>query len=356
MKVCILGNGLTSLSLAKCLVNLGISIVIFPTKKNLDQEKSRTIGISKKNLDFFNKKILNINKFLWNINRIQIYSDNLINEKILDFQNKNHSLFATFKNYRIYQYLLSTLKKNKFCVIRKNNEYKKLNIKDYNLIINCDGKNKISKKFFFKKIKKKYNSFAHTTIIKHEKINNDIAYQIFTKKGPLAFLPLSKTETSIVYSITGNQNIDLKKLVEKYNHKYSKIRFGYSTSFELRSTSLRYYYYKNILAFGDLLHKLHPLAGQGFNMSLRDIKDLHELIKFRLDHGLELDSSICLDFETKTKHKNFLFFSGIDFIYEFFNFERKINNPILSKSLKIIGNNNFLNKSFEKIANQGLNI
>ena len=356
MKVCILGNGLTSLSLAKCLVNLGISIVIFPTKKNLDQEKTRTIGISKKNLDFFNKKILNINKFLWNINRIQIYSDNLINEKILDFKNKNHTLFATFKNYQIYQHLLSTLKKNKFCVIRKNNEYKKLNIKDYNLIINCDGENEISKKFFFKKIKKKYNSFAHTMIIKHEKINNDIACQIFTKKGPLAFLPLSKTETSIVYSITGNQNIDLKKLVEKYNYKYSKIKFGHSTSFELTSTSLRYYYYKNILAFGDLLHKLHPLAGQGFNMSLRDIKDLYELIKFRLDHGLELDSSICLDFENKTKHKNFLFSSGIDLVYEFFNFERKINNPILSKSLKIIGKNNFLNKTFEKIANNGLNI
>ena len=41
MKLCILGNGLTSLSLAKCLVNLGISVVIFPTKKNLDQDRSR---------------------------------------------------------------------------------------------------------------------------------------------------------------------------------------------------------------------------------------------------------------------------------------------------------------------------
>jgi len=159
-----------------------------------------------------------------------------------------------------------------------------------------------------------------------------------------------------VYSIAGNQNIDLKSLVEKYNYKYSKIKFGHSTFFELKSISLRHYYYKNILAFGDLLHKLHPLAGQGFNMSLRDIKDLYELIKFRLDHGLELNSSICLDFENKTKHKNFLFSSGIDFVYEFFNFERKINNPILSKSLKLIGKNNFLNKSFEKIANNGLNI
>ena len=59
----------------------------------------------------------------------------------------------------------------------------------------------ITKKYFSKKIIKKYNSFAYTTIIKHEKISNNTATQIFTKKGPLAFLPISNTETSIVYSV-----------------------------------------------------------------------------------------------------------------------------------------------------------
>ena len=39
----------------------------------------------------------------------------------------------------------------------------------------------------------------------------------------------------------------------------------------------------NILAFGDLLHKIHPLAGQGFNMTIRDIKVLLEIIKKRND-------------------------------------------------------------------------
>ena len=50
----------------------------------------------------------------------------------------------------------------------------------------------------------------------------------------------------------------------------------------LRSSNLRSYYYKNILAFGDLLHKLHPLAGQGFNMTIRDIKEILKIIKFKL--------------------------------------------------------------------------
>jgi 2-octaprenyl-6-methoxyphenol hydroxylase len=95
------------------------------------------------------------------------------------------------------------------------------------------------------------------------------------------------------------------------------------------------------------------LAGQGFNMTLRDINVLCELIKFRLNCGLELDQSIFHDFEKKTRHKNYIFSSGIDFVYEFFNFESKMKNNILSKSIQLIGKNKFLNKSFEKIANNG---
>ena len=64
-------------------------------------------------------------------------------------------------------------------------------------------------------------------------------------------------------------------------------------SFKIYSSNLRSYYYKNILAFGDLLHKLHPHAGQGFNMTLRDIREILDLIDVKIKNGLELDSSIC---------------------------------------------------------------
>jgi len=290
---------------------------------------------------------------LWSIKQIEVYSEKLNNEKVLNFQNSNHTLFAMIKNFKLQKELLVRLKKNRFVKFKKNKFKDKLDLNKYKLIINCDSKNLITKKFFYKTLKKKYNSFAHTTIIKHKKLKNNIATQTFTQKGPLAFLPLSETETSIVYSVKGSKNIDLKKLIDKYNSKYSIINFGEIASFELKSSNLRTYYYKNILAFGDLLHRLHPLAGQGFNMTLRDISVLCDLIKFRLNHGLELNQSICQDFEKKTRHRNYVFSSGIDFVYEFFNFENKIKNTILSKSIQLIGKNKFLNKSFEKIANNG---
>ena len=49
--------------------------------------------------------------------------------------------------------------------------------------------------------RQKYNSRAFTTIIKHDKITNNTALQIFTREGPLAFLPISNNETSIVFSL-----------------------------------------------------------------------------------------------------------------------------------------------------------
>ena len=353
MKLCILGGGLTGLSLAKSLVKKGLSIDIFWDKKNSDFNKSRTIGISNDNLIYFNREILDIKKLLWNIKKIEIYSENLRNEKILNFENNNKTLFAIFRNYQLQNKLFASLKKEKLCKFKNNLSYKLLNLKKYKLIINCENNNYFSKKFFARSLKKKYNSFAYTTVIKHKKIKNNTASQIFTKNGPLAFLPLSELETSIVYSIKGKKNINLKELIKKYNTKYSITNFGGNNFFELKSSNLRTYYYKNILAFGDLLHRVHPLAGQGFNMTLRDIKSLSRLIESKLKNGLDLDNSISEDFQNMNRHKNYLFSSGIDFIYEFFSLESKMNNNIISKSVSLIGKNKFLNRSFKNIANKG---
>ena len=89
-------------------------------------------------------------------------------------------------------------------------------------------------------------------------------------------------------------------------------------------------------------------------MTIRDIKFLSNLIKLRIDNGLEIDSSICLDFEKKIKHRNYIFASGIDFIYEFFNLERKFKSSLLSKSVQFIGKNKNLNKFFTKFADTGV--
>ena len=353
MNVCILGNGLTSLTLAKSLVNKGICVDIISNNKKDKTNLDRTIGISKINLDFFNKEILNINKISWNINKIEIYSENLNYERILNFQNNDQKLFSVIRNYELINHLLKELKKNKLCKFKKNLINQDILKKGYDLIINCEFSNFINKKYFFKRITKNYNNHAYTTIIKHSKINNNKAIQIFTSKGPLAFLPISKFETSVVYSVKGNQKINFKDLIRFYNKFYNILHINNFSRFELRMSNLRNYYQDNILAFGDLLHKIHPLAGQGFNMTLRDIKIFSEIIQKKINLGLPLNVSVNEEFEKKSKHINYIFSNGIDFIYEFFNFERKTKSKILSKTVKFFGDNSSLNKKFMKIADNG---
>ena len=149
MNVSILGDGLTSLTLAKMLVNQGIKVDIFLGKKTKRYNKIQTLGISKTNIEFFNRNISNINKFLWGISNIEIYSENLKNEKILNFENKGSNLFYIAKNYNLYHHLLLDLKKNKSIKFKKKTECSNLLKSKYNLIFNCDYFNPISKKFFF---------------------------------------------------------------------------------------------------------------------------------------------------------------------------------------------------------------
>ena len=357
MKVCIIGSGLTGLVIAKALVNQNISVDMFTSKKKNKINYSRTIGISKSNVEFFHKSIINIKQILWKLKKIEVFTHNLKNEKILNFKNNSNEIFSIIKNYKLLRLLENDLKKNKY--FRKIIQKEKLSFfQKYNLVINTDYSNHVTKKYFSKKIEKKYNCFAYTTIIEHEKIDNRVATQIFTDRGPLAFLPISNNQTSIVYSLESLNNYkeDIVDLIKNYNFKYKIKKIQKIDFFELKSLNLRSYYYKNILAFGDLLHRIHPLAGQGFNMTIRDINILMSIINEKIGLGLPLDSSVNNQFENTIRHKNYIFSNGIDLIHEFFNFERKFDKTFLSKSIKLLGKNPYINKFFTQVADKGINI
>jgi len=367
MNVCLIGNGLISLTLAKTLINNNIKVFMYCKNNKKISNQNRTIGITSNNLDFFQKEILKIKKeLIWDINQIEIYSIKKKEEKILNFIERNKNLFYIIKNNDLYKLLFRSLK--------KNNNFKKINInnksfynkichnQNFDLIINCDGTNEISKKYFYRKILKNYESTAYVSIINHKKTNNKKAIQIFTKYGPLAFLPMSKKQTSVVYSIRDKSiknylkpsQSELEKLILKNNQKYDINSINKFQNFKLKSEILRNYYNKNILAFGDMLHQIHPLSGQGFNMTLRDIKIFLDLIKEKKNLGLPIDHSIYKLFENRTRHLNFIFSSGNDFIYEFFNFENFYSRRLNNKLFDYLKDNQLFNNLVVKYANRGL--
>ena len=88
--------------------------------------------------------------------------------------------------------------------------------------------------------------------------------------------------------------------------------------------------------------------------SIRDIKILSELIDKKIDLGLCLDKSVLKEFENKTKHYNYLFFNSINFIYEFFKFDSKIENNYSNKIFNLLENNTLFKKYSMNFADKGL--
>lgn len=359
MKICILGGGLTSLVLARSLSSCISKIDIIIKKHKKSTNTLRTIGISDKNVEFLLKLFPEILSIGNGIKKIEIINDN--NENILNFGNNRKSLFFMFKNEDLFKMVKKTVDSNENIKIKSTKQlpsYHDLKKHNYDLIIDTNLDSDSSNKYFYKKINKDYFGSAYINIIKHKKIKNNVARQTFTKFGPLAFLPISPDLTSIVYSINNNEDkfvkqIELEKLVKSYNNFYEILSFKNFEKFNLKFSLLKEYYQENILAFGDKLHKIHPLAGQGFNMIIRDIKLLTEIFENKIKIGLYIDPSDLKEFQNKSRYKNVLFATGIDLIHEFFLIEKKIPKKISKKIFNLLDGNKNINNYFTNIANKG---
>ena len=118
----------------------------------------------------------------------------------------------------------------------------------------------------------------------------------------------------------------------------------------------RDYTHNNILAFGDLIHRIHPLAGQGFNMTIRDIQIISRIVDEKISLGLPIDISVAEDFQYKTKHLNYLYGKAIDGIYEFFRFDNNINNTISTPVFKILNKNSVFKNYSNILSEKGFNL
>ncbi len=356
MSICVLGKNLTALMLSKILVNKGLNVDILFKEKQKGKKISRTLGLSNNSIEFLEKEKIFTKNQCWAIKKINLYKGKK-NKKFLTF-NTNNSCFFTISYKKLYASLERKIIKNKkIKLFKKNFDYSLKAIKkNYDIIINTETDNFLSKKYFNKRIQKDYTSIAYTAVINHLKSSNKIAEQYFTIYGPLAFLPISNTRTSIVFSIFDknliyNEN-KILKLIKEYSEKYRIKNINSLKKFPINLSLSRNYYYKNVLSFGDALHKIHPIAGQGFNMTIRDASLLSNLIANNQSLGLNL-STVLENFENKRKYNNILFAFGIDFIHEFFKVSNKYDIKYIDKFMDYLDKNNFFKNKLQKIANIG---
>ena len=127
--------------------------------------------------------------------------------------------------------------------------------------------------------------------------HRNVAYERFTPQGPLALLPLSQRRVALVWSMEPKLAEVRKNLSEAMFLAQLQQAFGYRLGrfawvggrqvFSLSSLRAKEQVKGRVLLLGNAAHSLHPVAGQGFNLTLQDIAVLAELLS---EHQNEMDA------------------------------------------------------------------
>jgi 2-polyprenylphenol 6-hydroxylase len=135
-----------------------------------------------------------------------------------------------------------------------------------------------------------YHHHATVATVRTEKSHEKTAYQIFTKEGPLAFLPLPDTHLcSIVWSTSPDYAKQIcswsedefnRKLAETFENKLGACTLvNQRMQFPLQMRHVEQYHGKRWILMGDAAHTIHPLAGLGLNLGLADLHTWLHLIQ-----------------------------------------------------------------------------
>ncbi len=365
-RICIVGDGLSGLMTAGVLSKVsGIEVTLI-AKKGINIADKRTTAISDTNYKFINQNITTFRqKLFWPSKKIELFYETS-KEKInfLNLNETNSNLMYVFENDKVKSKLLKEISKSKIKLIRK--DLKNLGeLKNYDLIILCIGGqskiyNNITK---IRPISKDYKEIAITGYVKHNYKTLNTS-QFFLKEGPLAILPFSKNYFSFVWSVkkhffeNNSKKITnlLKNRITELIKSKQNITVSNIQSYPITLSLRRQYHLKNILILGEGLHTIHPVAGQGFNLVLRDIKKLKEIIKYYVSLGISLKNSYALDdFYNSRKPENTIMSLGVDFTHNFFK-QNKYLDPFKEIIVKNIKNNETLKKFSKIISNRGLSL
>lgn len=234
------------------------------------------------------------------------------------------------------------------------------------IAIISDGRNsKIRSMLNLPLTTREYDQVAFVFNIKHEKEHHNCAYEHFFPNGPFALLPMQdQHKSSVIWSEDARAaNLDLsKQYLEQFLFERSSESHGKAiieTEIFRFPLSLSYMsdYFKNRAVFiGDCLHFIHPLAGQSYNLSLRDIDVLVKLLVEHRSLGLDVGSQILLEEFARQRRLDNMSMIGITHALNSIFCSRFAPLESLRRvGIEAIGNMPFLQKFFMKYAMGNVN-
>jgi 2-octaprenyl-6-methoxyphenol hydroxylase len=155
-------------------------------------------------------------------------------------------------------------------------------------------------------IHSKRRDYGQTAVIANvssERDHQNVAYERFTDTGPMALLPMSRQRCALVWTVRCDQSDDimglddaqfLSRLQERFGYRLGRfVKVGQRHAYPLQLLQARESIRPRMALIGNAVHTLHPVAGQGFNLGLRDVAALAEVVTDARRQGLDIgDNSV----------------------------------------------------------------
>ena len=371
-KICVMGGGLTG------------AIMVLLLKQSKLFKKNEIAWIKpkeKKHTDFrttfYNSASIELLKDLHlidnldfddysTVNQIEVFGAKRSSPLIWNNSSSNSPLGIVIKNEIILNALIKLLNdipKYSGTVTNTDiNEYErtlyldnKKSIKTH-LVLSADGKSSYMRKLLsIKTIEKNTKHIAVSGFLKQSKKHGSKAIQAFTELGPIGILPFENENIiNFVQSIEKNKlnSIMSQKEPEKYlcqnlNDFFSHTEISFMPLNKIKNTENKLSVWdlslnlvvnptaKRIILIGDAAHSIHPLAGQGFNLALRDCLSVIKAIKNSVEFGNDLGDKAVLEFYKSDRLPHTLSMTAFtDFLFYGFTSSSATTKSFLSKGME----------------------
>jgi 2-octaprenyl-6-methoxyphenol hydroxylase len=175
-----------------------------------------------------------------------------------------------------------------------------------------------------------YHQTGIVATIEHARPHNGVAQELFLPSGPFAILPMTGNRSSIVWSERSDQapaylrlpeDQFMAEVAQRFGDQWGAIKLaGPRWSYPLTMHLARTYIAPRFALAGDSAHGVHPIAGQGLNLGLRDAAALAEVIVDSMRLGLDAGSDVALSrYESWRKFDNVLFAAAMDGLNRLFS-------------------------------------
>ena len=160
---------------------------------------------------------------------------------------------------------------------------------DASLVVLADGgRSALMNKLHIRRKKYDYEQHALVTNVSLDRAHNGIAYERFAGDAPMALLPLTENRCGLVWTIPSQQigeylalddDAFLKHLQKSFGYRAGRfIRVGKRDSYPLTLNVAQEQVRPGLVVLGNAAHAMHPVAGQGYNLAIRDTLALAETI------------------------------------------------------------------------------